>query len=81
MIYDKILKKMFNISIPLYNVEKTIKKTLDSIQNQSESNFKCILINDCSTDNSKRVIQSIIKNDQRFKLINNPKNTKNALIL
>ena len=69
----------FNISIPLYNVEKTIKKTITSIQNQTESNFNCILINDCSTDKSEEIIKSLIKYDNRFKLINNQINTKNAL--
>lgn len=42
----------FSIIIPVYNVEKYIKRTLESIFAQSEKNFEVILVNDGCTDNS-----------------------------
>ena len=42
----------FNIIIPLYNKENFVEKTLQSVLNQTYSNYEVIIINDCSTDNS-----------------------------
>lgn len=41
---------LFYIIIPIYNVEKYLKTCLDSIKNQTYTNFKAIMINDGSTD-------------------------------
>ena len=57
----------FSVLIPLYNKEKYIKKTLDSILNQTFSNFEIIIINDGSTDKSCEIIESI--KDDRIRLI------------
>lgn len=42
----------YSIVIPVYNVEKYIKRTLDSVFNQTEKDFEVILVNDGSTDKS-----------------------------
>lgn len=57
---------MFSIIIPLYNKEKHIKDTLDSVWAQSFTDFEVIVVNDGSTDKSLEVIQSI--NDERLQL-------------
>lgn len=46
----------FSIIIPVYNTEKYIEKCLNSIVNQSFSDFEVIVINDGSTDNSEKII-------------------------
>lgn len=56
----------FSIIIPLYNKEKDIKKTLESLFAQSLSDFEVIIVNDGSTDNSEKVVQSFT--DPRIKL-------------
>lgn len=61
----------FKIIIPLYNVEKWIKKCIRSVKLQEYKNFQCILIDDISTDNSKSIIENEIKDDNRFHLITN----------
>ena len=60
--------------IPLYNCEKTIKPTLHSIQYQNMSEIEIILINDCSTDNTSKIIEKAQKYDHRIKAIKNNKN-------
>ena len=52
----------FNIIVPFYNAEKWIQKCLRSIRLQDYSNYKVVVVNDCSTDSSVEVIQKEIKN-------------------
>lgn len=56
----------FLIVIPIFNVEEYIKESLDSLIAQSYGNFKAILVNDGSTDNSGKIAQTYCKNDSRF---------------
>lgn len=60
---------MFSIIVPVYNVEKYIDKCLASILRQTFKNFECIIIDDCSPDNSNAIIDKYVKLDQRFKVI------------
>ncbi|WP_270378291.1 glycosyltransferase family 2 protein, partial [Enterococcus malodoratus] len=60
----------FSIILPVYNVERYLERSINSIKNQIEQNFEVILINDGSTDNSENKILDLIANDNRFSLIN-----------
>lgn len=51
-----------SIIVPAYNVEKYIKRTLDSIINQNFRNFELIVVNDGSTDNTRQIIEEILLN-------------------
>lgn len=56
-----------SIIIPVYNVEKYIKKCLNSIKHQTYKDFEVILVDDGSTDNSGKICDEYSKNDIRFK--------------
>lgn len=56
-----------------FNCEKFIEKCLYSIMTQSYTDFKCFITDDMSTDNTVKIIEDIIKNDNRFFLIKNDK--------
>lgn len=60
----------FSIIIPVYNAERTIRKCLKSILTQSYNNFELIIINDGSTDSSKKICEEFVRNDKRIVLIN-----------
>lgn len=60
------------IFIPLYNNEKYIGKTIESILAQTYQNFEILIINDGSTDRSAEVVLSY--KDPRIRLIHNEKN-------
>lgn len=47
----------YSIIIPVYNVEKYIKKCLDSVFNQTEKDFEVIVINDGTKDNSMDIVK------------------------
>ena len=59
----------FSIIVPVYNVEKYIKKCINSILNQTYKNYEIIIINDGSTDKSKKILESY-KNIDNIKIIN-----------
>ena len=50
-----------SIIVPVYNVEKYIEKSLNSLINQTFDDFEIIIINDGSTDKSKDVIDTFIE--------------------
>lgn len=60
----------FSVIIPLYNKEKSIGSTIESVLNQSYPYFELIIINDGSNDNSLQIVQSI--KDSRIKIISKP---------
>lgn len=60
------------VFIPVYNAEKYLRETLESILNQSYVDFELLIIDDGSTDDSINIINSF--NDSRINLIKNEKN-------
>lgn len=60
---------MISIIIPVYNVEKFLDRCLESVTNQTYTDFECILVNDGSTDNSGNICDRWAKKDSRFKVI------------
>ncbi len=48
----------FSIIVPVYNVEKYIKKCLDSIFNQSFKDFEVIVVNDGTKDDSMKIVNN-----------------------
>ena len=47
-----------SIIIPMYNVEKYIGELLDSIYAQTFQDYELIIVDDCSTDNSRQIVES-----------------------
>jgi glycosyltransferase involved in cell wall biosynthesis len=69
------LKKEIFISIivPIYNRAHAIQETLDSLMKQEYAKWECIVVDDCSTDDSTKIISSYCKRDSKFKLFRRPK--------
>lgn len=61
---------LLSVIMSVYNAELYLKEAIDSILNQTFSNFEFIIINDGSTDNSLNIINSY--NDKRIVVINQP---------
>ncbi len=59
-----------SVIVPVYNVEEKIERCLDSLKNQSFTDFEVILINDGSSDKSGEICEKYIATDERFKVIN-----------
>lgn len=61
---------LISVIIPVYNGEKTILATIDSVLKQTFSNFELIIINDGSTDKTLEVVNHI--QDPRLKVFSYP---------
>ena len=55
---------MFSIILPVYNAEKTIEETLQSIKNQDYTDYELVIINDGSNDNTLELIKKFIINHE-----------------
>ena len=60
------MENLVTIIIPIYNAEKYLSKTLESVLNQTYKNLEIILINDGSTDNSKEICTKFANEDKRI---------------
>ncbi len=65
-------KTLLSICIPTFNGSETIGATLESILKQSYQNFEIIISDDCSADQTEKVIKSF--KDSRIKFFKNKKN-------
>jgi glycosyltransferase involved in cell wall biosynthesis len=59
-----------SIIVPVYNVEKYLRQAIESLQNQSFSDFEAILVNDGSPDNCLKIMQDYANKDNRFIVLN-----------
>ena len=59
---------MFSVVIPLYNKAHTIARTLNSVLNQTYTNFEVLIVNDGSTDKSIEIVKTFMY-DKRLKII------------
>lgn len=62
-------KDLVSIIVPIYNVEKYLKKCIDSLLKQSYSNTEIILIDDGSTDRSPEICDEYMQKDARIKVV------------
>ena len=58
-----------SVIIPLYNKEKAIRNTINSVLKQTYTDFELFIIDDGSTDNSPEIAQKMAKTDHRIQYI------------
>ena len=65
---------LVSIIMAAYNAEKTIEQAINSVLNQTYTNFELLVVNDCSKDRTVELVKSIAAKDGRVHLISNVKN-------
>ncbi len=63
---------MLSVIMPAYNSEDYITKCIESVLNQSYTNFEFIIIDDCSTDRTSEIISRF--KDKRIRYYKNERN-------
>lgn len=68
--------KKVSIVLPTFNGEAYLADAINSILQQSYENIELILVDDCSTDGTPRIIQEFTQKDSRIRCIRNESNQK-----
>ena len=66
---------MISIIMGIYNGESTVEKAIDSIIDQTYKDWEYIICDDCSTDNTFKILKEYAKKDKRIRIINNNTNS------
>jgi len=69
---------LVSILIPVYNSQNTLKDCLQSVQKQNFDKFEIIVIDNNSTDNSKKIIQEFENNNNRIRYVFEGKKSRGA---
>ena len=67
---------LVSVIIPCYNAEKYVEEAVRSIMTQRYKNIEILVTEDCSTDNTLKILKNLEKEDSRIKVIQNKKNLK-----
>ena len=73
--YNKSTPKI-SVLMPVYNAEKYLKDSVNSILNQTFTDFEFIIIDDCSTDKSLEILKNFANMDKRIRLFTNSDNLR-----
>lgn len=65
--------------LPVYNGEDHLKECIDSVLNQTFTNFEFIIVDDASTDSTPQILAKYSNKDERIKIITNPVNQKQTI--
>lgn len=60
---------MISVIVPCYDQAQYLSEALESVIDQTYSNWECIIINDGSTDNTEEIANQYLKKDSRFKYL------------
>lgn len=63
------MAELISIITPVFNSEGYIAETIESVLAQTYADWEMIIVDDCSTDNSKEIIRKFVKEDKRIHLI------------
>lgn len=65
---------VLSVVVPVYGTEKYLKDCLDSLLRQSFQDWEAILVDDCSPDGARQIMDEYMAKDARFKLVTYAKN-------
>ena len=60
-------KGLVSVIMPTYNCAGFIGETIESVQTQTYQHWELVIVDDCSTDSTKEVVDKYIKEDSRIK--------------
>ena len=73
------MNDLVSVIMPSYGSEKFISKSMDSVLLQTYDNWELIIIDDCSPDESNKIIKEYLSKDNRIKFIKLEKNSGAAV--
>jgi teichuronic acid biosynthesis glycosyltransferase TuaG len=67
---------LISVILPCYNSSRFVARAILSVLNQTYKNLELIIVDDCSTDETKKIIKKFLKQDNRIKFYSTKKNSK-----
>ncbi len=67
---------LISIVLPIYNGEKYMRQSIDSVLDQTYKNWELLIIDDGSTDNTAAIAQEYVQKDSRIQYHKNPQNLR-----
>ena len=78
MVAKNLSTPLLTVLMPVYNADKFLAESINSILSQTYSDFEMLILDDASTDNSLKIIKAYAKEDKRIKILVNKNNQKQA---
>ncbi len=69
------MNETVSVIMPVYNVDRFISETIQSVIDQTYTNWELIIVDDCSTDGTAEIIREYAAKDERIKFLQNEKNS------
>ena len=66
------ISPLVSVIVPIYNAESTLRKSVDSVLNQTMTDYEVILVDDGSTDSSSMICDEYESKDKRVSVIHQP---------
>lgn len=70
----KNMNPLFTVCIPVFRTEEYVSYAIQDLLNQTYDNFECLIINDKTPDNAIKIIERLVKDNDKFRVIQNKKN-------
>lgn len=72
-------RNLVSIIMPAYDAEKFIRESIDSVLSQTYKNWELLVVNDCSKDDTEKIVKEYCEFNCKIKLFNNDKNSGPAI--
>ena len=70
------MEELISIVLPVYNGEKYLRESIDSVLRQTYKRWELIIVDDCSTDSSAEIAKEYTKRDERIYYYRNENNLR-----
>lgn len=74
ILFEDLERDKVSVIMPAYNCESYIDETIQSLLNQTYTNWELVVVDDCSTDRTGEILQQYAKIDKRIKYVKNEHN-------
>lgn len=68
------MSPILSIVVPVFNVSRYLREGMDSLLNQEVEDVEIICVDDCSTDDSRQILEEYVKRDGRISIVSHEKN-------
>ena len=70
------MQPLVSIVLPVYNGERFLRQSIDSVLAQSYQNWELLILDDCSTDSSSDIGKEYVHKDSRIRYYRNESNLR-----